>query len=91
MDNIKCVLFIKSLCQERLHVLQKNLFFLLLIIFILFLIDNLNVALLDVYLIRIFCEEKSKNHQVGKWKKEVDMGVILVLLHEEIGPVDRNK
>ena len=91
MDNIKCVLFIKSLCQERLHVLQKILFFLLIIIFILFLIDNLNVALLDVYLIRIFCEEKSKNHQVGKWKKEVDMGVILVLLHEKIGPVDRNK
>ena len=35
-------------------------------------------------LICSLCEEEAQDHDVGKWQEEVDMGVVLVLLHKEV-------
>lgn len=37
------------------------------------------------YLVCIFCEEEAQNHQVGKWQQEINMRVVFVLFHKEIG------
>lgn len=37
------------------------------------------------YLVCIFCEEETQNHQVGKWQQEINMRVVFVLFHKEIG------
>ena len=38
------------------------------------------------YLVRVFREEEAEDHEVGEGQEEVDMCVVLVLLHEETRP-----
>ena len=40
------------------------------------------------YLFGFLSEEEAEYHQIGEWQEEVDVGVILVLLHKERRPAE---